>query len=315
MSILDDQLAISAIKVTESGALEGYKLLGLGSENAVDKFAVAAMRNELNNLEIEGTIVIGEGERDQAPMLYIGEKVGTGRGAKFDIAVDPVEGTTILSEARNNSLSVLAMSEDQGILNAPDVYMEKIAIGFNFPEPLIDLDNTVKENLHNVARAKNISINDMLVSVLNRDRHKDLISQIRAVGARVQLIQDGDIAAIVGLALGSSNADIYMGIGGAPEGVLAASALQTLGGQVCCRLILDSEDKISRSKRMGIEDINKKYYIDDLIKKDSIFVATGITNGILLDGIKKDKKSIILSSMVTNSSNKKIKWLKSQYIL
>ena len=315
MSMFDTQLLMLAVKVTESASLEAYKLIGCGNETEVDRCAVESMRNNLNKLDIEGTVVIGEGERDEAPMLYIGEKLGTGNGPKVDIAVDPVEGTTILAEAGQNSLSVLAFSEEGGMLNAPDVYMEKIAIGFNFSEPLISLSLSVKENLKNVALARQKSVSDLMVSVLKRKRHEELIYKIREAGAKVQLIQDGDISAIMSLAMSNSYIDLYIGPGGAPEGVLAASALKTMGGQICSRLILDSQDLQKRANRMGIVDFNKQYYLNDLIHSDTIFVATGITDGNILEGVHSTKSWQIAHSIAMNSKTKTLKWIKSQYYL
>ena len=314
MNALNNNLLLSLLKVTESAAVSAYSLIGKGEKNNADFLAVEKMRSSLNNIDMQGTIVIGEGERDKAPMLYIGEKLGNGNGKKLDIAVDPLEGTNILANAGPDSLSVISIAEYRGFLSAPDVYMEKIAIGFEYPEQIIDLNNTPLQNLKNIAKAKLCNISDLMVCVLDRSKNKELIAKIREAGARVCLIQDGDIAAIIKISLdkGSGFLDVYMGIGGAPEGVLAAAAMKTIGGQICSKLLFDTDEQKSRGERMGIKDFNKHYYLNDLVKNDAIFIATGITDGNILNGIKIKNKSIFTYSVAMNSSTKTIKWITTQ---
>lgn len=282
---VDHNLLLEAVRATEAAAIASYSLMGRGEEKAADQLAVNAMRDSLNNIDIQGRIVIGEGERDEAPMLYIGERVGTGRGAKIDIALDPLEGTTILATGGQNSLSVIAMTEEGGFLHAPDVYMEKVAIGLNFPEVLIDLDNTPLMNLKNIARAKKCDISELVVVILNRPRHTELIARVREAGSRIQLIQDGDVAAVIATSMPTAGVDVYMGIGGAPEGVLAAAALCTTGGQMCGRLLFDKEQDKIRASEMGIKDLNRQYHLKDLASGDVVFAATGVTSGSMLAGV------------------------------
>lgn len=312
-TILDRNLPLDAVRITEAAAIAAHSLMGRGDEKAADQLAVDAMRSSLNHLEIDGTIVIGEGERDEAPMLYIGEKVGTGRGPEIDIALDPLEGTTILATGGQNSLSVIAMTERGKFLNAPDVYMDKIAIGFEFEERLVDLSNSPAANLKNIARAKKCDVSELVAVVLDRPRHSELISRIREAGARIQLIKDGDVAAVIATAVPNSGIDVYMGIGGAPEGVLAAAALQTLGGQMCCKLLFDSEDQIARANKMGINDINKQYLLADLAHGDVMFAATGVTDGSMLKGVRLIHKGAITNSIVMRASTKTIRTLETRH--
>ncbi|MGV2432402.1 MAG UNVERIFIED_CONTAM: class II fructose-bisphosphatase [Rickettsiaceae bacterium] len=269
--------------VTIEAAIASYPFCGMRDEMAADQAAVSAMRNKLQVLPISARVVIGEGERDEAPMLYIGEILGKG-GLELDIAVDPLEGTSILASGKEGALSVIAVSTKGGLLHAPDLYMDKIAIGFDFDECIIDLDNTVKENLTNVALAKNMAIEDLRTIVLRRERHEELIARVREAGAKVDLIDDGDIAAVISTAFGK--ADIYMGIGGAPEGVLAASALKTLKGQFCGRLLARNIEEKEKASKLGITDLSNKYYLEDLVKNDVVFAATGITEGPLVKGVE-----------------------------
>jgi fructose-1,6-bisphosphatase II / sedoheptulose-1,7-bisphosphatase len=297
-------LILDITDATIASSIASYAFLGLGDEKAADNSAVEAMRKVLNNLPISGTVVIGEGERDEAPMLFIGEKLGTG-GIELDIAVDPLEGTAILAQGKNNALSVIAIAESGNLLHAPDLYMDKIALGFHFPERIIDLDNDILQNLKNIALAKNSSINDLSVIILDRPRHKELIAKTLEAGAKLQLIEDGDIAAIMATALGQT--DLYVGIGGAPEGVLACAALKTLGGQFCGRLLVRNKDEELRTKKIGIIDFNKQYFLEDIIKDDVIFVATGVTDGWMLEGVKQHNNRIITQTMILNSVEKKIR--------
>jgi len=291
-----ENLASKLIKVTESAAFAAHKLIGLGDEKKADQVAVDAMRTALNSMEINGTIVLGEGERDSAPMLYVGEKVGTGNGYEIDIAVDPLEGTTICAHYKQGAMSTLAATKKGNFLYAPDVYMEKIAVGKNLPSGVVSLNNSIEKNLDNLAQANECKISDLVVTVLKRKRHDELISKIRRSGAKIKLIDDGDIAAVVSLM--SGNSDMYVGIGGAPEGVLAAAALSSLGGQIEGKLIFDTEPLKKRAKDLNIHDTEKIYTISNMVKDESIFITTGITDGELVDGIKFNRGSYSISSLV-----------------
>ena len=247
------------MRVTEAAALSASRLMGRGDEKAADQAAVDAMRQSLNSLSIEGTVVIGEGERDEAPMLFIGEKVGTGQGPKIDIALDPLEGTTITAKGAANALAVLAMADHGGFLNAPDVYMDKIAVGGGLPDGVVDLDAEPAENLANLARAKKLDVADLVVCILDRPRHAELIAKVRAAGARIMLIGDGDVSGVMATSDPETGIDIYMGSGGAPEGVLAAAALRCIGGQMQGRLLFRNDDERGRAHRLGVTDLNRKY--------------------------------------------------------
>ncbi|MDA9817853.1 class II fructose-bisphosphatase [Flavobacteriaceae bacterium] len=306
----------STISVAEKAAIACYDWIGKGHSDLADQAAVTAMRSELNELNINGTIVIGEGERDKAPMLYIGEKVGKG-GLEVDIALDPLEGTTLCAHAKSNSYAVIAFSSKNSFLHAPDVYMDKIAVGPNLPKGVIDLDNSVEQNLKNLAKAKNKAVSDLVITILERKRHQELITKCRESGAKIRLIQDGDIAAIIEVnQMKCDNApDIYIGTGGAPEGVLAAASMKSTGGQMMARLIFnDNYKQVDRAKKMGITDINKKYDQDSLVKDDAIFIASAVTDGDLL-GVRKYHNSIFVNSIVMNSSQKMIRTIKTQYKL
>jgi fructose-1,6-bisphosphatase II / sedoheptulose-1,7-bisphosphatase len=284
---LERNLAMDAVRVTEAAAIASYALVGHGDEKAADQAAVDAMRTALNRLEIDGLIVIGEGERDEAPMLYIGEKVGTGHGPRVDIALDPLEGTTLTAKAMANALAVLAFAPGGGMLHAPDTYMEKIAIGPGYAKGLIDLDASPADNVRALARAKGVEARDITACVLDRPRHAEIIASLRSVGARVHLITDGDVAGVINTTDPSTTIDIYIGSGGAPEGVLACAALKCVGGQFQGRLIFRNEDEKARARRIGLSDadFSRKYDLDDLVKGDAIFSATGVTKGALLDGV------------------------------
>jgi fructose-1,6-bisphosphatase II / sedoheptulose-1,7-bisphosphatase len=261
---MDRNLALEAVRVTEAAALSASRLMGRGDEKAADQAAVDAMRKALNSLSIEGTVVIGEGERDEAPMLYIGEEVGLGNGPKIDIALDPLEGTTITAKGGQNALAVIAMAEEGGFLNAPDVYMDKIAIGGGLPSDLVDLDQTPADNLKALAKAKKVDVEDIVACILDRPRHADLIGAVRSSGARIQLISDGDVSGVIATTLPESGVDIYIGSGGAPEGVLAAAALRSIGGQMQGRLLFRNDDERARATKWGIEDFDRKYNLLDL---------------------------------------------------
>ncbi|WP_439532923.1 class II fructose-bisphosphatase [Polymorphobacter sp.] len=297
-SVLDRVLVLEMVRVTEAAAIAASRLIGRGDEKAADAAAVEAMRDALNELDFEGTVVIGEGERDEAPMLFIGEKVGRGNGPKIDIALDPLEGTTITAKAGPNALAVLAIAEEGGLLNAPDVYMDKIAIGPDYPEGTIDLARTPTENVNAVAAAKGCAPGDLIVCVLDRPRHQALIAELRALGCGIQLIPDGDVAGVIATADPDTGIDIYMGSGGAPEGVLAAAALRCVGGQLQGRLIFRNDDERGRAHRWGITDLDRIYKLEDLAQGDVIFAATGVTDGSLLEGVKRRRGGIITTESV-----------------
>ncbi|GAT78669.1 fructose 1,6-bisphosphatase II [Ehrlichia ruminantium] len=292
-------LCFKLLSVTEAAAVASYKCLGVGDEKKADAVAVDAMRESLNSLNISGTVVIGEGERDHAPMLYIGEKVGLG-GIELDIALDPLEGTTICAHYQDGAMSVLAVTEKGGFLNAPDVYMEKIAVGPGIPKGAISLRYDIKTNLYNLAEIKGCNIADLVVTVLKRERHLELIKNIRECGARVKLIDDGDISAVVSLMHG--NHDLYIGIGGAPEGVLAAAALLSVGGYIEGRLIIDTDQLKVRAKKFGIDDIDKIYCIEEMVRSDAIFIATGITDSSLVKGIRYSNGLLFMESIIIKSA-------------
>lgn len=284
---MDRNFALEAVRVTEAAALAASRLMGRGDEKEADKAAVDAMRQALNGLTIDGTVVIGEGERDKAPMLYIGEKVGTGTGPKIDIALDPLEGTTLCATGGPNALAVVAMAEKNGFLHAPDVYMSKIAVGGGLPDGVIDLDDIPANNLKNLAKAKKCAVSDLVACILKRSRHEELIAKVRAAGARIQLITDGDVAGVIATSRKDTGVDIYFGIGGAPEGVLAAAALRCIGGQFQGKLLFNDEEEKSRAKRMGIKDLNHKYTLEELARGDVMFAATGVTDGSMLRGVRR----------------------------
>lgn len=280
-------LVLEVARVTEAAAIAAARLNGRGNEKAADKAAVDAMRRELGKVSINGTVVIGEGEMDEAPMLYIGENVGNGNGPEVDIAVDPLEGTTICAKSMPNALAVLAISERGGLLHAPDMYMNKLAIGPGYPEGVVDLDAEPAENLRALAKAKGVEVSDIMACILDRPRHADLIREVREAGAGVTLIPDGDIAGVIWTTdPDETGIDIYMGSGGAPEGVLAAAALRCIGGQIQGRLMPMKDEERARAEKMGIPDITKKFTLDDLASGDVVFSATGVTDGSLLHGVR-----------------------------
>jgi len=283
--MLGRTLVLEVGRVTEGAAIAAAKLRGRGDVKAADKVATDAMRKELGRINIDGTVVIGEGEMDEAPMLYIGEKVGTGKGPEVDIAVDPLEGTTICAKNMPNALAVLAIAERGGLLHAPDMYMDKIAIGPGLPKGVVDLDETPEANVKALAKAKGVSVSEITACILDRPRHAEMVAAVRETGAAVQLIPDGDIAGVIWTTdPEQTNIDIYMGSGGAPEGVLAAAALQCIGGQMQGRLLPSNEEERKRAEKMGA-DVTKKYTMDDMASGDVIFSATGVTGGSLLDGV------------------------------
>ncbi len=315
-------LALELVRVTEAAALSASLLMGRGDEKAADQAAVDAMRNALNSLSIDGTVVIGEGERDEAPMLYIGEKVGLGSSMshvqnidypQLDIALDPLEGTTITAKGGYNALAVVAMAEKGGFLNAPDVYMDKIAIGGGLPDNVVDLDATPAENLKALAKAKGVHVADIVACILDRPRHQELIAKVRAAGARIMLISDGDVSGVIVTAQPDAGIDIYMGSGGAPEGVLAAAALRSTGGFMQGRLLFRNEDEKARAKKWGITDLNKKYGLTDLARGDVMFAATGVTDGAMLKGVRRFSGGAFTHSVIMRSKTGTIRRIEATH--
>ena len=310
---MDRNLTIEAVRVTEAAAIAAAEVMGRGDEKLADQAAVDAMRTALNRLQMAGTVVIGEGERDEAPMLFIGEEVGTGDGPKIDIALDPLEGTTITAKGMPNGLAVLALSDAGGLLNAPDVYMDKIAAGPDVPNDVIDLDNTAAENINNVAEVVGKDPNDVVACILDRPRHAELISAVREAGARIMLIGDGDVAGVMATAMPETNIDIYMGTGGAPEGVLAAAALRCIGGNIQGRLLFRNDDERARAAKVGVEDLNRKYAITDLAEGDVIFAATGVTDGNMLQGVRRTASTISTESVAMRTRTGTVRWIRMQH--
>ncbi|MGE0565217.1 MAG: class II fructose-bisphosphatase [Pseudolabrys sp.] len=298
---LERILSLEIVRVTERAAVSAARLRGHGKDKASDQAAVDAMRRELNNLPIDGTVVIGEGEMDEAPMLFIGEKVGNKSGPKVDIAVDPLEGTVLCAKNMPGAIATLAMAEAGTLLHAPDCYMDKIAIGPGYPKGTIDLDAPADENIVSLAKAKGVKPSEITAILLDRPRHADMIAKVRKVGAAVSLISDGDVAGVIHCAEAKTGIDIYLGIGGAPEGVLAAAALRCIGGQMQTRLVIDSDELRKRTEKMGIKDPKKKYEIEDMVKGDCLFAATGVTTGPMLQGVKFGKNVIETETLVMRS--------------
>jgi len=313
--VLDRVLVLEMVRVTEAAAVAASKLIGRGDEKAADAAAVAAMRDALNQLDFDGTVVIGEGERDEAPMLFIGEKVGAaqGTGPRIDIALDPLEGTTITAKAGANAMAVLAIAEQGCLLNAPDVYMDKLAVGPNYPEGVIDLARSPSENVRAVAAAKGVDPSELITCVLDRPRHEKLIAELRALGCGIQLIPDGDVAGVIAVTDPDTGIDLYMGSGGAPEGVLAAAALRCVGGQFQGRLLFRNDAERGRAARWGVEDLNRIYRLEELAKGDVIFAATGVTNGSLLAGVQRRKTVITTESVVMRASTGTVRWVKGEH--
>jgi fructose-1,6-bisphosphatase II / sedoheptulose-1,7-bisphosphatase len=310
---MDRNLALEAVRVTEAAALRASLLMGRGDEKQADQAAVDAMRQALNSLVIDGTVVIGEGERDEAPMLYIGEKVGTGKGPKVDIALDPLEGTTITAKGGPNALAVIAFADQGGFLNAPDVYMDKIAVGGGLPDGVVDLDEAPAVNLRNLANAKGAEVSDLLVCILDRPRHTELIAKVREAGARIMLITDGDVSGVIATSQPESGVDMYVGSGGAPEGVLAAAALQCIGGQMQGRLLFRNDDERNRAVRWGIKDLNRKYGIHDLAHGNVMFAATGVTTGNLLKGVRRFAGGAYTHSVVMRSTTGTVRYVEAHH--
>ncbi|HEX4861223.1 MAG TPA: class II fructose-bisphosphatase [Rhizomicrobium sp.] len=309
---LDRAFALEAVRVTEAAAVSAARQIGRGDEHAADQAAVEAMRRAFNILPIDGTVVIGEGERDEAPMLYIGEKVGSG-GIKVDIALDPLEGTTLTAKALPNALAVMAMAEPGTLLNAPDTYMDKIAIGPGYKEGTIDLDAEPADNVVSLAKAKGVKPSDITALILDRPRHEKIITSVRRAGAKVALITDGDVAGVIATTDPATGIDIYIGQGGAPEGVLAAAALRCVGGQIQTRLVFKKDDERARAAKLGITDFNRKYSLMDLASGDVVFSATGVTDGSMLSGVKVGREFVQTESIVMRSATGTVRWIKARH--
>ncbi|WP_322096684.1 class II fructose-bisphosphatase [Pelagibius sp.] len=309
---MDRNLALETVRVTEAAALAASRLMGRGDEKAADQAAVNAMRQSLNGLGIDGTVVIGEGERDEAPMLYIGEKVGSG-GPAIDIALDPLEGTTITAKGGHNALAVIAMAEAGNFLNAPDTYMDKIAVGGGLPDDLVDLDETPAANLANLAKAKKVEVSDLVACILDRPRHSEVIAKVREAGARIMLIGDGDVSGVMATSRSDSGVDIYMGVGGAPEGVLAAAALRCIGGQFQGRLVFRNDEERRRADRWGITDYDRKYSLHELAAGDVMFAATGVTDGSMLKGVRRFHGGATTHSVVMRSKSGTVRLVEAQH--
>ena len=309
---LDRNLALDLARVTEAAALAASRWMGRGRKNEADGAAVEAMRRAFDTVAIDGTVVIGEGEMDEAPMLYIGEKVGHG-GPAMDIAVDPLEGTSIVAKGAPNALAVVALAEAGNFLHAPDIYMDKIAVGGGLPDGVVDLDATVGENLKNLALAKNRAVSDLVVCILDRDRHAEIIAKCREAGARIMLIGDGDVAGVIATAQPESGVDLYLGSGGAPEGVLAAAALRCIGGQMQGRLMFENEAQVARARSMGVAEPNHKYTAFEMAKGDVVFAATGVTSGAILRGVRWFGTGAVTHSMVMRSKSGTVRYIEAHH--
>ena len=312
---MDSDLSLEFLRVVEQAAIACAHTMGQGDRKHSDGVAVEAMRKAMDTLRMRGTVVIGEGERDEAPMLYIGEKVGCSQddGPEIDIALDPLEGTTITANAGPNALAVLAIAERGGLLNAPDTYMEKLAVGPGYPEGTIDIRKSPTENVRAIAAAKGVQPNEIIACVLDRPRHADMIAELRALGCGIVLIPDGDVAGVIATADPDTGIDVYMGTGGAPEGVLAAAALRCVGGQIQGKLVFRNDDEVARARRWGIEDLDRVYTIEDMAKGDCIFAATGVTDGSLLEGVHRRKGCVTTQSIVMRASSGTIRRVSTEY--
>jgi fructose-1,6-bisphosphatase II / sedoheptulose-1,7-bisphosphatase len=310
--VADRNLALELVRVTEAAALAASRWIGLGQKNEADGAAVEAMRRAFDTVAISGTVVIGEGEMDEAPMLFIGEKVGAG-GPHMDIAVDPLEGTTLTAKGGPNAIATVALAGRGGFLHAPDIYMDKIAVGGGLPEGVVDLDAPVTENLRNLARAKKCEVSDLVACILDRDRHKELIAKTREAGARIMLISDGDVAGVIATATPDSYVDIYLGSGGAPEGVLAAAALRCIGGQMQGRLMYENDSQIERARSMGVTDPRHKFSVIEMAKGDVMFAATGVTPGAMLRGVRRFGGGAITHSIVMRSRSGTVRFIEGHH--
>ena len=311
--MLDPKLLDQIIDVAAKAAYKSSLLKGKGDKNTADQAAVDAMRTELNNMNICGKVVIGEGEMDEAPMLYIGEILGKTKEPKIDIAVDPLDGTKLAANNQPNAISVISISEEGQLLQAPDTYMDKISVGPNLPDNIVDLDEDIKKNIENLAKAKNKNVKDICICMLERDRHKHYIDGAKSLGSKLKLISDGDVAGSIFSALKNSEVDMYVGIGGAPEGVLAASAIKCLGGQFQARLKIEDDDEVTRAKKLGITDFKKKYFLNDIVKGDVIFCSSGVTDGELVSGIKIDDYKYHSETFALHYSQKFFQKVKKTY--
>jgi fructose-1,6-bisphosphatase II / sedoheptulose-1,7-bisphosphatase len=311
-AVTDRNLALELVRVTEAAAISAARWIGRGQKNDADGAAVEAMRKAFDHVAIDGTVVIGEGEMDEAPMLYIGEKVGYG-GPPMDIAVDPLEGTTLTAKGGPNALAVVALAERGNFLHAPDIYMDKIAVGGGLPPGVVDLDASVAENLRNLASASKREISDLIVCMLDRDRHKELMAKCREAGARITLLSDGDVAGVIAAATPSTGVDIFMGSGGAPEGVLAAAALRCIGGQMQGRLMYEDDAQIERARAMGVTDPSHKYGLEEMAKGDVMFAATGVTDGAMLRGVRRTGTAAVTHSMVMRSKSGTVRFIEAHH--
>ncbi|MEE2691734.1 MAG: class II fructose-bisphosphatase [Pseudomonadota bacterium] len=311
-SYLDRVLTMEVGRCTEAAAIAASTMIGRGDKTGADQEAVTALREAFNKLEIDGTVVIGEGERDEAPMLYIGEKVGTGRGPKVDIALDPLEGTDLTAKAMANALAVVAMAQGGTLLNAPDTYMDKIAVGPGYSDGVVDLDAPVEDNIAAVAKEKGVPTSEITLCVLDRPRHDAIIAAARKMGSRVFLIPDGDVAGVFHTTEASTGIDMYVGQGGAPEGVLAAAALRCVGGQMQGRLVFRNDDERARAAKAGITDLNRKYALRDLASGDVIFAATGVTNGTMLDGVRWEREYVHTHTVVMRSKTGTVRYIRAR---
>ena len=308
----DRNLALELVRVTEAAALAASRWMGRGKKNEADGAAVEAMRRAFDSVAIDGTVVIGEGEMDEAPMLYIGEKVGAG-GPAMDIAVDPLEGTTLTAKGGPNALAVVALAEKGNFLHAPDIYMQKIAVGGGLPEGVVDLDASMAENLRNLARAKKRDISDLVVCMLERDRHAEILAGCREAGARCMLLPDGDVAGVIAAALPDGGVDLFVGSGGAPEGVLAAAALRCIGGQMQGRLMYEDDEQIARARSMGITDPTHKYTVEEMARGNVVFAASGVTGGALLKGVRRFGHGGYTHSMVMRSKSGTVRYIEAHH--
>ena len=310
--INDRNLALELVRVTEAAAIAASRWIGLGQKNEADGAATEAMRKAFDTVAIDGTVVIGEGEMDEAPMLYIGEKVGSG-GPKMDIAVDPLEGTTLTAKGGPNALATIALAEHGNFLHAPDIYMDKIAVGGGLPPEIVELDASVGRNLRNLALAKRCDVSDLVACILDRDRHAELIAKTREAGARIMLISDGDVAGVIATSMPDSMVDIYMGTGGAPEGVLAAAALRCVGGQMQGRLMYENDEQIERVRTMGHNDPRRVFTCEDMAKGDVMFAATGVTSGAMLRGVKRFGSGAVTHSVVMRSLSGTVRYIEARH--
>jgi fructose-1,6-bisphosphatase II / sedoheptulose-1,7-bisphosphatase len=314
---VDRNLALELVRVTEAAALAASRWMGKGDKNAADGAAVEAMRKAFDTVAISGTVVIGEGEMDEAPMLYIGEKVGlyakAGGGPEVDIAVDPLEGTTITAKGGPNAMATVALAQKGGFLHAPDIYMDKLAVGPGLPDGVVHLDATVEENLRELAKAKKVDVSDLVVCLLDRDRHKEIVKRCRAAGARIMMIPDGDVSGVVAVSQPEAGVDIYLGSGGAPEGVLAAAALRCIGGQMQGRLLFENDEQIARAKEMGVTDPNRIYRLEDMAKGEVMFAATGVTTGPMLKGVRRSAGFAYTHSIVMRSKSGTVRYVEGHH--